>query len=308
MDISVIIPTYNRMDMLRRAVTSVLTQENCGKIEVIVVDDGSSDGTCEMVARDYPQVKLLKQAHKGAPAARNLGMSRASGDCIALLDDDDELLPESLAVRMKALVQNPEIDLVCADYLNCAPGSPEGESYFEHIQLWSFVETTQLSAGVFFCHDFFDAQLRLPIASTISLILRRHAIKDDEYFDEDLIRGQDWEFVLRFSQNHSVGLLGSPVALRHCHDGNMVRPQERRLLNQILLDRKVLGWTRLTEDQRQFCKERLGNDLFEAAYYFSRQSGKKATALRYWMASARYGVGRRTLKLLVRCLLPWERL
>ena len=101
MKLSVIIPTYNRREVLPRAIKSVLQQDGFSndKVEVIVIDDGSSDGSDDMVARLYPQVKLLRQDNQGVSSARNLGIHQASGDWIALLDSDDEWLPHKLKLQ-----------------------------------------------------------------------------------------------------------------------------------------------------------------------------------------------------------------
>jgi glycosyltransferase involved in cell wall biosynthesis len=304
MNISVIIPTYNRVGMLRRALASVLAQEQCGEMEVIVVDDGSSDETLSIVARDYPQIRLLQQQHKGAPAARNLGMAHANGAYIALLDDDDEMTPGSLEVRIRALAENPDIDMVCADYQNYVNNELSGSTYFGWLNVASLAPCRLANAGVLVCADFFDAQLRYPIALTSSMMLRQSSLRNEDRFDETLLIGQDWEYALRFSMQHRVGLLPQVVAKRHCHGGNMASQKERGVVGQVLLDRKVLSWSSLSDEQRAFAKDRLDDDLYEAGYYFAKQGAHQGPALRYWWNSLKYGVSRKKIKLLIRCLLP----
>src|ERR1700742_4118116 len=89
---SVIIPTYNRCAFIGRALDSVLSQEGCD-LEVIVVDDGSTDGTPEMLGRYDRQIQILKQSNKGPGAARNRGLQEASGEYVAFLDSDDLWFP-----------------------------------------------------------------------------------------------------------------------------------------------------------------------------------------------------------------------
>ncbi len=93
--ISVIIPTWNRAHLIQRALDSVSVQSHRPD-EVIVVDDGSTDNTCELVEAEYPEVKLLSQENKGVSAARNAGIQAATGDWICLLDSDDTWQPEKL--------------------------------------------------------------------------------------------------------------------------------------------------------------------------------------------------------------------
>lgn len=97
-EISVVIPTYNRLDLLKQAVSSCLDANGDADLEVVVVDDGSTDGTREWLLqlRD-PRVRHFLQDHQGAPAARNLGVQEALSPLIKLLDDDDVLLEGALA-------------------------------------------------------------------------------------------------------------------------------------------------------------------------------------------------------------------
>jgi len=94
---SVIIPTYNRKELVKRAVTSVVSQ-TVQEIEVIVVDDGSTDGTIEELQQTFrgKPVQVISQEQQGATIARNLGAAKATGEWLVFLDSDDELLPDGL--------------------------------------------------------------------------------------------------------------------------------------------------------------------------------------------------------------------
>ncbi|MEC7126118.1 MAG: glycosyltransferase family A protein [Pseudomonadota bacterium] len=114
MSISVIIPSFNRASVLPRALNSVLAQTR-GATEIIVVDDGSSDGTNALVERDYPGVKLLTQGNRGVSSARNAGVSLSTGEWLAFLDSDDEWLPEKLNHQLACVRDNPHISLIHSD-------------------------------------------------------------------------------------------------------------------------------------------------------------------------------------------------
>ena len=100
--VSVIIPTFNRARILPRALDSVLAQTHRADA-LIVVDDGSTDVTAELIATKYPQVECISQENYGVSAARNKGITMTNTDWLAFLDSDDEWLPQKLEWQMAAL-------------------------------------------------------------------------------------------------------------------------------------------------------------------------------------------------------------
>lgn len=113
--VSVVIPTYKRAHLLRKAIISALAQEQAGELfemEIIVVDDCSPDETAKVVA-EFPRVQYLRlDQNRGASGARNAGIKRAKGKYIALLDDDDEFLTHKLMVQVPILEAHPEIGVL----------------------------------------------------------------------------------------------------------------------------------------------------------------------------------------------------
>lgn len=114
MRISVVIPSFNRAHTLPRALQSVFQQTSAAD-EVIVVDDGSTDGSRDMLARDFSQVVVLHQSNRGVSAARNRGIDVAQHEWIALLDSDDSWRPEKLACMRQAHRQYPDFVLYHSD-------------------------------------------------------------------------------------------------------------------------------------------------------------------------------------------------
>ena len=112
MKISVVIPTYNRKHTLPRALDSVLAQ-SYQPFEIIVIDDGSTDGTFNLIKSKYPSINLLEShkpskslkgsSPKGVSVARNVGIKQSKGDWIALLDSDDEWIPDKLIKQVQLL-------------------------------------------------------------------------------------------------------------------------------------------------------------------------------------------------------------
>ncbi|MCP5113700.1 MAG: glycosyltransferase [bacterium] len=160
---SVVIPAHNERDLLPRALESVLRQSETA-IEVIVVDDGSTDGTGELLeqlARRDSRVRPIRQPHSGIVAALNRGLAEARGDYIARMDADDVSRPDRLRRQADFLDQHPEIGLVSCgvEYLGDA-GSNRGLALFvdwtnslltsEDIDLYRFVESPLIHPSVMF--------------------------------------------------------------------------------------------------------------------------------------------------------------
>ena len=108
--VSVVIPAYNRAAYLAQAIDSVLAQTYT-PLEIIVVDDGSTDDTAQLAASYLPRIQLIRQANAGAAAARNSGIAQSHGELIALLDSDDRWLPDKLA-RQVPLFADQRVGLV----------------------------------------------------------------------------------------------------------------------------------------------------------------------------------------------------
>ncbi len=138
---SVVIPTYNRADLLRQALDSVAAQ-NCQEFEVIVVDDGSTEDLSGVVAQ-YPRTRFLKQANAGPSAARNRGVAAATGDYVAFLDSDDVWFPWTLSTYRQAIEANGQPAFVAGcpriferpdELANAEKGPLETLSFSDYLQ------------------------------------------------------------------------------------------------------------------------------------------------------------------------------
>jgi glycosyltransferase involved in cell wall biosynthesis len=154
LSVSVVIPVYNGAATLRRAIRSALLQTGC-ILEVIVVDDGSTDLTPEILREFQGQVRTVRQSNAGVGAARNKGLDLATGQYIAFLDADDEWLPGKLEKQLAALARFPNADLVyCGAIYRTADGlhrdlSPvfvEGHDVLDRLALGNFIATSSLLA------------------------------------------------------------------------------------------------------------------------------------------------------------------
>lgn len=200
-DISVIIPAFNRRREIPRAIASVLGQTRPAA-EILVVDDGSSDGTPEAVLQQRdPRIKLLHHAqNRGAAAARNTGIEAAQAGWIAFLDSDDEWDPRKLALQMEALSQAP------ADTLAGVTGYIIRDYRTGEERRLSFTERdATLDSIVWGC----------PLGLGSTLLARREAFAAVGLLDPELPRLEDWEWLMRYLPRHRLQVLSEPLALVH---------------------------------------------------------------------------------------------
>jgi|TARA_B100000959_G_scaffold134696_1_gene141455 glycosyltransferase involved in cell wall biosynthesis len=194
LDISVIIPTYNRRNTLSRAVESVLNQIY-KPIEIIVVDDGSTDGTKEMFSEMYPLVRYIYQANSGVSSARNTGINSASGDWIALLDSDDEWLPDKLDRQVKLLQDNAEIRFC----------------HTNEIWIRNNVRINQKKKHQKYGGNIFNKCLDICRISPSSSLFHTSVIKDVGLFDESLDVCEDYDLWLRITAKYPILFLDQPL-------------------------------------------------------------------------------------------------
>jgi glycosyltransferase involved in cell wall biosynthesis len=180
--ISVIIPTWNRKNLLGKAIDSVLTQtyEN---FELLIVDDGSDDGTDEFVASYGNAVRYLYQDNLGAAAARNTGIRAARHELLAFLDSDDCFTPEKLAVQGAAMAARPEYLVSHTD-----------ESWYRDGQLLKQKKRHAREGG-----DIFGRCLKLCAVGMSTAMVRRRLFEEVGLFDVELVCCEDYDLWLRIS-------------------------------------------------------------------------------------------------------------
>jgi glycosyltransferase involved in cell wall biosynthesis len=205
--VSVIIPVFNGAPFLARAVESIRRQRYA-PLEIVVVDDGSTDDTAGVVARLAPDARFARQINAGPAAARNHGLRIATGDVIAFLDVDDAWPDATLASQTAVLAERPSVAIVQGTIREERADGSVLEPYF-NVNLGSFV----------FRRSVFDA-----IGG----------------FDETLRTGEDVDLVIR-AWEHGLSKIARPeVALvYHRHDAAMTDGVNRKLVFAALLKRRL---------------------------------------------------------------------
>ncbi len=208
---SVIIPTYNRKDLLSRALRSVLQQVTdtkkvsvtpkgvCHQIEVIVVDDGSTDGTREMIEKDFPSVQYFHQRNQGPAAARNRGIERARGPWIAFLDSDDEWLPGKLQTQLDFFERHPDFFIHQTE-----------EIWIRNGKRVNPMKKHQKHGGWIF-----EKCLPLCLISPSAVVMHRRIFDEVGLFDETLPACEDYDLWLRIACRFPVGLDEKPYVMKY---------------------------------------------------------------------------------------------
>ena len=178
--VSVTLTTYDRKEMLGRALRSVLGQ-TIPPLEVIVCDDGSTDCTMEELAPEFPAVTWLRQENKGVAAARNLGVRHARGEWIALLDSDDEWKPEKLERQLSLVKKNPRLKACHTGEAWVRNGNP--------VTLPKFLDKSPTGL--------FSRSLRRCLICPSSVLLHHEVFSEIGYFDESFPVCEDYDFWLR---------------------------------------------------------------------------------------------------------------
>jgi glycosyltransferase involved in cell wall biosynthesis len=196
--ISIIIPAFNRAHCIRRALASALHQ-GCGDFELVLGDDASTDGTWEMVQRDFPSARLARlELNSGAAAARNAALRVATGDIIAFLDSDDEWLPGKLARQLSYLEAHPDVVACASSHVYQLRDGRRREVIVENPPDWS----VRLQAGQPF-HGASTPVIRMSVLETVGLQ------------DESLRVLEDWDWMLRIAQRHRIHVMIEPLAIIH---------------------------------------------------------------------------------------------
>ena len=198
LEISVVIPTHDRRVLLPRALDSVRAQTLAPR-EVIVVDDGSTDGTAEMLSRDFPEVTLLQQEHSGVSVARNRGIEYGTATWIAFLDSDDEWRPCKLERQQAALVEHPEA-LVC---------------HTDEIWMRRGARVNQKKKHAKRGGSIFEHCLPLCCISPSSALLHRSVFGDVGLFDPSLPACEDYDLWLRITCRYPVLYVDEPLLVKH---------------------------------------------------------------------------------------------
>ena len=195
--VSVVIPTYNRKEMLEEAVQSVLNQ-SYEDFELIVVDDGSIDGTKDVIERLDSDIRYIYKENGGVSSARNFGVKKAKGEFIAFLDSDDMWLKDKLEKQVKYMSKRSDLFV----------------SQTEEIWIRNGVRVNQKKKHKKCEGRIFKEVLPLCIISPSAVIMRRELFDHVGLFDEEFLVCEDYDLWIRVAAKYPVGLLKEKLIIK----------------------------------------------------------------------------------------------
>jgi glycosyltransferase involved in cell wall biosynthesis len=244
--VSVIIPTYNRSNFLKEAVDSVLAQKGVA-VEVIVVDDGSTDETASILESFGPAIRSVYQPRSGVSAARNRGIRMATSEWLAFLDSDDLWLDRKLVRQLDFLARHHDLRICQTE-----------EIWIRNQKRINPRKYHEKPRG-----HCFPLLLERCLVSPSAVIIHREIFEEVGLFDETLPACEDFDLWLRIGCRHPIGLLGEPLIIKRGGHAD-----------QLSASIPCLDLYRIQALAKLLCKEPLRRDHREAALEAMKRKGR----------------------------------
>jgi len=289
--VSVIIPSYNCAPYLVQALDSVFEQRY-SDLEVIVVDDGSTDHTPDVIQPYLDRIRYIRQENRGLPAARNAGILASTGRYIALLDADDYWTPTKLALQMPRFADG-EVGIVYSDF---------SVKYSDGRELASYLSDRPLA-----CEGrVLDHYIRSRFLFPSTMVIRRECFEQHGLFDEAMVACEDIELFTKMCNVWKVALVGKQLMVRREGAHNITANKDKIRRYTILAFQKFLRSTpQLNRTSRQIVCRELSVQCFDDGYVAFKANDARTARVRLF-ESLRYDKGnaRKALPLLFICCVP----
>jgi glycosyltransferase involved in cell wall biosynthesis len=251
--VSVIIPNYNRQTLVATAIESVLSQ-TWHDFELLVVDDGSRDDSLAVIKgfQDGRVRCLTHASNQGLAAAWNTGVTAAQADLIAFLDSDDTWHPEKLQEQVEFMQQHPVI-------AGCTTG-------YVHMRLDGKREVIPAQKDAEFQNILFRNILHMGT----TLMVRRHIFEQTGLFDEQLRRGQDTDWLLRFRRVGGLHVVQKPLAIIVQHTQHSAAILEQARINMV-----EKHWATLQSYGKVFARRKIASMWADVAYQYEREGNRE---------------------------------
>lgn len=262
---SVVIPAYNYAHFLPEAIDSALAQ-TWAQVEVIVVDDGSTDDTPQVAARYGDRIRYIRQQNAGLPAARNTGIRAAAHPFIGFLDADDRWKPEFLSRAMECFIQGPERYGIVAT---------------QSVHVDEHGKAFELKALTWYVHgrlDHRDILLKTRFSPS-AVVARKSVLEQAGLFDETLRSSEDRDMWIRMAAHSPVYLIPERLVFIRRHRNSMSRNAARMKVNIFTVLKKARDQGLVPARERRFWLKAYSFAYFQSAWMYFEQ-GNRVMALR----------------------------
>lgn len=301
--LSVVVPCYNAERWVGATLKSVLAQGWHG-LEVIVVDDGSTDSSAKVVENSFADVTLIRKANGGVASARNCGIENARSDWIAFIDADDIWLPGKLLCQWKALEENrhSRLSYTAWHVWPCVDAEPSAEllkelaAYAGDSAQWSGPSGWIYPELLLDCHVW-----------TSTVIAHRTLFDEIGTFDTTLRIGEDYDLWLRASQVTPIVRVPRPLALYRSYSGSITRSAPEINFQALVVSRAIKRWGYMSADGRAARKAEVDRALARTWLDYAGmhlRAGNSELAVRGALTALRFQqMQAKTWKLILNCAL-----
>lgn len=301
--ISIILPTYNRCDLLPRAIRSVLAQTYL-KWEMIIWDDGSTDSTREVVARFADdRIRYVYDQNHGPAYARNQAIDICKGELVAFLDSDDEWHPEKIEKQAGVLDANPDIEFLFTDFLNAKPGKAAPSRNFQSCRrAMKWLNVQPLGGTLFLIREGFLKSLAIDnYLATDSIMVRLSTLNKVGRFNSAFMNSEDFELWWRMGlANVSMAYLEEITLTRYKLGDNLSHLGATTVKNHLLALNSCMDLT-VSAGKNELIG--LLDDPFRNAWqnmiYLEEKAGNLTGGLKAFIQSTAYGLRLGSLRLLI---------
>lgn len=286
--LSVIVPAFNCAEFIEESLASIFSQ-GVDDIEVVVVDDGSTDATADIAAAFDPRIRVLNNDHGGPAAARNLAVANVRSELLAFLDADDIWLPGKLSAQLQYLAGHPDARIVYGGFrlwhADASGHFPPAASIDRSVQEGI---TPELS-GWIYPELLLDSHIHI-----ITAIIHRSVFDKVNGFDGSFGKGSDYDFWIRASRHFPAYRLNRDLALYRIHAGGITKRVTPICAGYELLNRAIEQWGCAGPNGRQGDEPRIYQRLAEICFNHAHThfwQGDPAVAAGFFRHAIHFGRG-----------------
>jgi glycosyltransferase involved in cell wall biosynthesis len=287
--ISVIICTYNHAQYIKKAIDSVLNQAY-QDFEIIVVDDGSTDNTKNIVNHFGNSIKYIYQDNRGLASARNTGIHASKGEFVTFLDADDYYLKENLKIKILFLENNPQVSWVYSDWQYF----DEKGNYLEKGSVRFRYANKNLNNKNLNNKLFERLLYKRNFISCCAAVVKKSVLEDVGYFDPNVICLEDYDILLRISLKHPVYYINEVSLMVRDIPGSLSKDFNKQVSgNAVIVDKLETLIPNDFPDKKRFLNRKHADKYMYLAQSFVKMGQYKSALNAYWQSIKRLPLQKR---------------